>query len=214
MKSLTGKFVGDIVVTPHCLPTFVDGLTGYLSTGALLKKQSPYQDKLGQQIASTSFSLRCRPLHAGFSQKGFITGDGFASEDTDIVEKGVLKTFVLDQYGANKLGHQRMKSDNAYHIVDSGNANLDGMIGSVKKGLLLCRFSGGMPASNGDVSGVAKNSYYIEDGKIQYPVSEVMVSGNIPQMLMSIQSISRESLNFGTSELPWVQFSGLTISGK
>jgi PmbA protein len=80
--------------------------------------------------------------------------------------------------------------------------------------LLLCRFSGGYPAANGDVSGVAKNSYYIENGEIQYPVNECMVSGNIPAMLMNIAEVSAESVNFGTAIYPWIRFGGLTLSGK
>jgi PmbA protein len=213
-KVLNGKFVGDILVTPHCLPTFIGGFTGYLGTGALLKKQSPYQEKLGQKVASEKFTLRCEPLNEDFSSRGFVTGDGFLTENVNIVEKGVLKTFVLDQYGSNKVKQERMKCDNAFRTIDAGDVNLSAMIKSIKRGVLLCRFSGGYPASNGDISGVAKNSYYIENGEIQYPVSEVMVSGNIPQMLLGLRAISKERLNFGSAKLPWIHFDGFTISGK
>ncbi|WP_425290044.1 metallopeptidase TldD-related protein, partial [Shewanella algae] len=77
---------------------------------------------------------------------------------------------------------------------------------------MLCRFSGGYPASNGDISGVAKNSYLIENGEIRGPVSEVMVSANIPNMLNNIVSCSRESINFGSSIAPWMRVSDVTIS--
>ena len=74
------------------------------------------------------------------------------------------------------------------------------------------RFSGGYPSDNGDFSGVAKNSYYIEGGEIKFPIIETMVSGNISQMFMNIISISKESVDFGDSILPWVSFDGVTIS--
>jgi PmbA protein len=214
MKQLTGKFVGDIIVTPHCLPNFISGFLGQLEAGALLKGQSLYQEKINTQVATNQFTLRTRPLAPDFAELGFITSDGFVSRDTDIVDKGILKTFMLDQYGANKLKKPRAGSDDNYHVVDPGSADLKEMIRKVKKGLLLCRFSGGTPSSNGDISGVAKNSYYIENGEILYPVSEVMVSGNIPSMLMNIKEISKETLNFGSSKLPWMSFAGLNISGK
>ena len=86
------------------------------------------------------------------------------------------------------------------------------MISSIDRGILLSRFSGGSPSDNGDFSGVAKNSYYIEKGKIKYPISETMISGNICQMLHNIKDVSKETINFGSSIYPWIQFSGITIS--
>ncbi len=53
------------------------------------------------------------------------------------------------------------------------------MVISIDRGLLLCRFSGGNPFSSGDFSGVAKNSYYIENGEVKYPVSKTVVTGNV-----------------------------------
>jgi len=83
-----------------------------------------------------------------------------------------------------------------------------------KKGILLCRFSGGRPSDNGDFSGVAKNSYYIENGEIRYPISETMVNGNIVEMMNNIKQISSERVNSGYHIYPWIKFDGLTVSGK
>lgn len=213
-RPFEGKFVGDVIITPHCMPTFIDTLTGYLHTGSLLKGQSVYQFKLNEKIAADHFNLRARPLDDRFSIPRFITSDGHASENIDIVSGGVLKTFMLEQYGANKLKKQRAKADDSHHVIDPGSTSLKEMIKSVKRGLLFCRYSNGSPAANGDVAGVAKNSFYIENGEILCPVNECMVSGNIPEMFMKIGSISKETLNFGTAELPWLQVRDLTISGK
>ena len=79
---------------------------------------------------------------------------------------------------------------------------------------MLCRFSGGTPNNNGDFSGVAKNSYYIEDGKIKYPVIETMISANLVEMFKNIVAVSAERINFGNALLPWMLVSGITISGK
>ena len=88
------------------------------------------------------------------------------------------------------------------------------MIKSVERGILLARFSGGYPSDNGDFSGVAKNSYLIENGEIKYPISESMISGNFAEMLKNIKAISKERIDYGFSILPWIQVSGITISGK
>ena len=119
---------------------------------------------------------------------------------------------LLGIYGSNKTGKDRSVNNGGAHIVEPGDKNLEDMISAIDKGILLSRFSGGSPSDNGDFSGVAKNSYYIENGKIKYPISETMISGNICQMLYDIKDISKETINDGSSIYPWIQFSGLTIS--
>ena len=86
------------------------------------------------------------------------------------------------------------------------------MIDNVDQGVLLARFSGGNPASNGDFSGVAKNSYYIENGEIKYPITETMVSGNAKEMFENLDEISKDRIDFGVGILPWISFSDITVS--
>ena len=114
--------------------------------------------------------------------------------------------------GSNKTQQSRAVNNGGAHIVEPGDKALNDMILEIDKGILLSRFSGGSPSDNGDFSGVAKNSYYIENGEIKYPISETMISGNICEMLNNIKDISKETINDGSSIYPWVQFSGLTIS--
>ena len=89
---------------------------------------------------------------------------------------------------------------------------LSEIIKQVERGILLSRFSGGNPANNGDFSGVAKNSYYIENGEIKYTISETMVSGDIREMFENIGEVSSDRINFGSDILPWISFKGITVS--
>jgi PmbA protein len=97
-------------------------------------------------------------------------------------------------------------------IIGPGKTGLDDIVKSVRQGVLLSRFSGGSPSDNGDFSGVAKNSFYIKDGEIQYPISETMVSGNIVDMFHNIKNISKDIVNFGDEIFPWIHFGGITVS--
>ena len=99
-------------------------------------------------------------------------------------------------------------------MVEAGDTPLADLIKQVKKGILLARFSGGSPSDNGDISGVAKNSYLIEDGRIVRPITETMVAGNIGAIFNAIKGISRERINYGSECYPWVLSSGVSISGK
>ena len=66
------------------------------------------------------------------------------------------------------------------------------------------RASFGSPNANGDLSAVLKNSYYIKDGKIRFPISETMMSVNLIDVFNRIKSLSREVYNDGTNILPYV----------
>jgi PmbA protein len=88
------------------------------------------------------------------------------------------------------------------------------MIKKVKKGIIVGRFSGGSPGANGEFSGVAKNGFMIEDGKITSALSETMISGNLADMLNNLVDISKETLEDGNMVVPYMAFDGITVSGK
>jgi PmbA protein len=211
---LTSKFVGDVILMPHCVGDVISFLTGSLRDRAIISGTSIYKDQLGKAVASPLFSLHSRPVSAEISDGYAFTADGYVAADSTIVDHGVLKSGLLSQYGAKKTGRARAVNDGEAYVIDAGGTALADMVKSVKRGLLVARFSGGEPAGNGDFSGVAKNSYLIEDGEIKYPVSETMISGNFAELLKSIVSVSRERVDFGSATLPWIQASGVTVSGK
>tara|TARA_X000001036_G_scaffold297495_1_gene276591 strand:+ start:1598 stop:2884 length:1287 start_codon:yes stop_codon:yes gene_type:complete len=209
---IKGKFIGDIIVTPDCIGDFLSMVESHISDFMIISGRSVYKDKLNEPIASDKLTLHSHPLSEKLDYNYFTTGDGYACKNSTIIDRGILKTLLLGIYGANKTGRDRAVNNGGAHIVEPGDKALGDMISTIDKGILLSRFSGGSPSDNGDFSGVAKNSYYIENGKIKYPISETMISGNICKMLHDIQDISKETINDGSSIYPWIQFSGLTIS--
>lgn len=214
-RPVCGKFIGDIVIAPECLGDFLSFMTeNALRDNALISGTSYYKDTVGKQIASAGFTLSSQPLSAEMAAGYFITPDGRKAGDLSIIENGVLRTFILSQYGARKTGLPMVSNAGGCYSVAPGNVGYKALIKSITRGLLITRFSGGKPSQSGDFSGVVKNSYYIENGELKFPVSETMIAGNIPQMFMNINGISKERVNFGNALHPWISFSGITISGK
>jgi PmbA protein len=166
---------------------------------------------LGKQVASPLLTLSSEPnsVEAGYS----FTGDGFRAENCNLIENGVLKNFTLGLYGSNKSGKPRCPSGGGALIVRNGSSALNDMVADVKKGILLGRFSGGNPSDNGDFSGVAKNSYLIENGKITRPVGETMIAGNVGNVFKDIRAVSKEEINYGFGIMPWVLSGNITVSG-
>lgn len=213
-EQIPEKFMGDVIITPECLPDIIGSFMGYISGYSLITKTSVYQDKLNKKIADERLNLISMPRSEDMAYGYCYTSDGFEAKNTPIIENGVLKNFVLDLYSSNKTGLKRSDTEGGFNVIDPGEKSYEELIRSTKRGILLCRFSGGSPSQNGDFSGVAKNSYYIENGKIKFAISETMVSGNIVEMLNEIEDISKERVNNGYSTMPWIKFNNLTVSGK
>jgi PmbA protein len=207
-----GKFVGDLVVTPDCLGSFLSPISRYLGDEALISGTSIYQDRLGERVADPALTIHSRPRSDEMAAPSFFTRDGFVCEDATVIDQGVLRTFLLSHYGARKTGLSRAANEGDAWVVEPGQVELEELVRSVDQGVLLCRFSGGRPSASGDFSGIAKNSYLISKGKLGPPLSETMVSGNLVRLLEQLRGVSKERVHFGYAVFPWVAMSGATIS--
>lgn len=213
-RQLPESFTGKVIFTPEAMSTVVGTTMRFLSDVPLMLGTSPYKDKLNTQIADSRLNIYCHPHSSLLPAGPDFTGDGYLTHDMTLIENGVLRSYLLSLYGSRKTGLERSVNFGSNVIISAGDTPLEEMILGIDEGLLLCRFSGGNPSENGDFSGVAKNSYYIKDGRIQFPVSETMVSGNITDMLNSIEAISTERINCGYNIMPWTCFNGLNVTGK
>lgn len=213
-QPIKGKFVGDVIITPDCLGDMLWFLVSSVSDGPMISGTSIYKDSLNKPVASPLLSIHCNPVSDEICDGYFVTPDGYKAHNMTLVDHGVLKSYMLSLYGSRKTGKDRAANSGGGWIVDPGNTSYDDIIKSVRRGILMARFSGGYPSASGDFSGIAKNSYLIEDGEIKYPISESMVSGNFADMLMNVIAVSKERVDSGTSILPYVAVSGATISGK
>jgi len=212
--SIEHQFEGDIIITPDCMGEMLEPIVNHLRDHYLITEASLFKDKLNTKIASEKLTLRSNPVFKTSAIKSFINEDGYKNENAVIIEKGILKTFLLTLYGSKKTGKNRALTDGSNLSVDSGSASLSEMIKNTSKGIILGRFAGGYPSANGDFSGSAKNSYYIENGEIKFPVKEIMISGNVFRMLQDIVEVSKESVDFGYCKYPWMKVKNITVSGK
>jgi PmbA protein len=210
------KFVGKVIVTPACSDMIWHTLLScFLSDASMIEGTSRWKDALGTKVADSKLTFSASPLHPSVVSGERFTSDGFESRNTDLIKDGVLKSFALSLYGANKTGKPRAHTTAFSNIeVAAGNTPLADMIKSVDRGILLNRFSGASPGPGGDVSGVAKNSFLIENGKVSGALKETMVSFNITDVLMNIPFVSKERCENGVTILPWCCFDGITISGN
>jgi PmbA protein len=212
-KPAPEKFIGDIIITPDCLHSLIGTIASALSGNALFAGTTPYKDRRGEKIASQKFSLLNRPRSPGFPAGSDFDGYGVPTGDLDVIKDGVLNEFLIDFFMARKLGIQQTAGAWNF-VVPPGETPISDMIAQTRRGIILSRFSGGNPNSNLDFSGVAKNSFYIEDGEVKYALGETMVSGNFQNLMQQIHMISSESVNFGDGSFPYLAASGVTVSAR
>ncbi|MCL2498404.1 MAG: TldD/PmbA family protein [Symbiobacteriaceae bacterium] len=209
-----GKFTGPVIFTPTCVGEFLYNVMRLFAGEApLIQKTALWRDQLGQQVASSKLTFGSYPHDPRIICGAPFTNDGYLAADMDFIKEGVLKSFLLSRYGSKKTGLPRSANLSGDLIVAPGDANLAEMIAGIEHGLIVNRFSGGAPAGNGDFSGVAKNSFIIQDGKIVGPLNETMISGNLAEIVQNIIAISQETVCDGGSVLPWIAAGGITISG-
>ena len=214
-KTTEGKFTGTMLLCPGCLNDFMGSIVDkFASDTTILEGTSIWKDAIGTKVADERLTVSFAPCHEDVVCGQSYTTEGFIAEDFDFIKNGKLESFVTSLYIANKTGVQRAKNSGGNMVIEAGDKSLDEIIAGIEKGILVGRFSGGDPAQNGDFSGVAKNSFLIENGKISCAVSETMISGNLAEMLNNLVAISKERVADGYSVLPYAAFDGITVSGK
>jgi PmbA protein len=214
-KSLEGKFEGTVILTPGAASNFIGMLiSNYVSDGVVIDGTSLWLDKVGEQVASDKLTISKKPFDDRIVCGERATQDGFLTEEVTLIDKGVLKTHSLSLYAANKTGRPVVKNTGWSLVVEPGDKPLSDIIKSVDKGLILGGYSGGEPGANGEFSGVAKNSFYIENGEIKYALSETMVNGNLGDIFKNVRDISKELVCDGSSVVPYIAVDGVVISGK
>ena len=211
----SGKFLGKLLITPACLMDIIlMTLNIFISDSSIIDGTSPWKSKLGKQVTSDKLTISTKPLDPQIVCGERFTTEGFKSADMDIIKDGVLQSFMLSNYASRKTGFPRALNSSGNLFVKPGSKSYNELVKSVDRGVLLNRFSGGQPSTNGDFSGIAKNSFLIEDGKITDALSETMISGNLIDLLNSIIGVSTETICDGYASLPYILFDGVTVSGK
>lgn len=159
-KPIPDSFIGDIVLLPYITgELLVSFINSHLGNAGILFKSSRFPDHLGEKIFDEKLTVHTRPLDPELSSASLVTPDGFLAENATIIDKGVLKHYLISLYAAKKTGMKRTVGPCNSLVIEPGINQIDDIIKNVKKGVLCARLSYGNPNANGDISGVLKNSY-------------------------------------------------------
>ncbi|MEG7596540.1 metalloprotease PmbA [Vibrio cholerae] len=174
------------------------GLIGHLvmaiSGGNLYRKSSFLLDHLGKTILPTWFNISERPhVMRGLASSPF-DSEGVRTQDLEIITDGVLATYLLTSYAARKMNMTPTGHAGGIHnwYVKSTGQNYQQMLKELGTGLLVTEVMGqGVNVVTGDYSRGAAG-FWVENGEIKYPVSEITIAGNLKQMLQHIVAVGSD----------------------
>lgn len=165
-----------------------------ISGGNLYRKASFLVNHLGRSIFSNKITIHEQPhLLKGLGSAPF-DDEGVITRDRTLVSNGILQGYLLGSYSARKLGMQTTGNAGGAHniLLETSQLSLKDLIKQMGRGLLVTELLGqGVNLVTGDYSRGAVG-FWIENGKIQYPVEEITIASNLRDMFKNIVSISND----------------------
>ncbi|SHO54862.1 metalloprotease PmbA [Vibrio quintilis] len=192
-KLKTGKY--PVMFAPEVATGLIGHFVSAISGGNLYRKSSFLLDQLGQKIFPDWFCIAEKPhVLRGLASTPF-DSEGLATRDIDIVTDGVLATYLLTSYSARKLDMTPTGHAGGIHnwfVRSSGEQDFTQMLKELGTGFLVTEVMGqGVNIVTGDYSRGAAG-FWVENGEIQYPVSEITIASNLKDMFSQIIAIGND----------------------
>jgi PmbA protein len=214
-----------VVFDPETAASLLAHLASAVSGGSVYRKASFLAGRLGETVASPNVTVvddARRPR--GLGSRPF-DGEGVPAARHVVVERGVLKTYLLDSYAARKLslettGNARRglgsgpSAGATNFYLEPGTDSPEAIIASVPSGLYVTELIGfGVNGVTGDYSRGAAG-IWIENGELAYPVEEVTISGNLLSMLHDIEMVGDDLKFRGRVAAPTLKVGRMTVAGS
>lgn len=189
---------------------------GAISGGALYRRASFLLDRVGEEVFAPIVSAHQRPFIPRGAASSAYDQEGVATRERTLVERGVLRGYLLGSYSARKLGLQTTgNAGGVYNLVVEPTfaGGLDALAREMGEGLIVTELLGhGANLVTGDYSRGA-SGFWVENGVIAYPVQELTIAGNLREMFRGLRAIGDDLDVRGTVRCGSVLIEGLTIAG-
>lgn len=194
----------------------ISHLTGAISGGSLYRKSSFLLDHLGKQVLPDWFQISERPHLLKRLASTPFDSEGVRTQDLEIIQDGVLQTYLLTSYSGRKMGMQSTGHAGGIHnwlVKPNLTGGLTALLRQMGTGLLVTDVMGqGVNIVTGDYSRGAAG-FWVENGEIQYPVAEITVAGQLQDMLKNIVAVAddvehRSNIHTGSILLDKMKISG------
>ena len=203
-------------------------LINAIKADSVQRDQSPFKGKIGEIVASENLTIYDDGLFPGGLRTWAFDGEGVPHQKTAVIEKGILRNFLYDNYSAKKeakestgnaaragyLSTPSIDTTN-FHIMP-GNKTSDQMLSEVDDGLIIYYLQGAHSSNpiSGEFSVVATPAWKIKKGEITHCSRGVMLAGNIFEVLKNISLVGSNERQMGQLISPWIQVENVRVIGK
>jgi PmbA protein len=210
-KIMSGKY--PVIIENRVVSNMLGPLYNALNGFSLYNKQSFLIGKQNKPVASAKLTITDDPLiESGFGSRLF-DSEGLAAVKRPIIEEGVLRNYYIDDYYGKKLAMKPTSGSASNVVFPPGKRNMDEMIKSMKKGIVITGFNGGnCNGSTGDFS-YGIEGLLIADGKIVHPVNEMNITGNMNDFWFSLTEVGNDPLQNDSFMTPSMMFENVDLSG-
>lgn len=228
VKSLNSRKIGtcklDVIFEADCAKSLLKIFAGAINGKSIAQSSTFLKDKLRKQVFRREIQIINDPVSDGIGKLTF-DDEGTLTKKLHLVEDGILQTWLLDIYNANKLNlssngtARRSGKGSIYpscsnlYIKSSNQISEKEIIQCIKKGLYVTEIFGfGVNSVTGDYSQGARG-FMIENGQITFPVSEITIAGNLKSMFENM--IAADNITFKDYiNSPSLFVGEMTVSGK
>ena len=198
------------------LGTLVQALSG----GALYRQSSFLLKSLGKQVLPSHIDIDEDPFVKRGKGSSPFDDEGVRVAPRRVIEGGRVEAYFLSTYTARKLGMRTTgNAGGSHNLVMRSRAtrrsdDLDGMLRALGRGLFVTELMGqGVNYVTGDYSrGVS--GFWVENGRIAYPVHEITIAGNMKKMLRDIQAVGADTYNYGAKTVGSVLIGKMKVAGS
>jgi len=210
-KIESGKMT--MIVENRTAGQLLSPLISALYGSAIQQKNSFLIDKLGQKVASEKLTIIDDPFIVSGRGSTLFDSEGLATKKRMVFDKGVLREYYIDTYYGRKLNMEPNSGSTTNLVFESGDKDLEGLIASIERGILVTGFNGGNSnGSTGDFS-FGIDGFLIGKGRIVRPVSEMNITGNMKQLWMDLAEVGTDVYEASSRRTPSLLFNNVDFSG-
>ncbi|GHV47434.1 modulator protein [Bacteroidia bacterium] len=210
-KTASGKY--RMVVDNLNSTRLVSPLISALYGSSIQQKNSFLLDKLNEKVLGGNVTLIDDPHRAKSPGARYFDNEGIATKQRSVFENGILKTYYIDTYYGNKLEIAPTISSPSILVLQPGNKDVEGLVASVDKGILVTGFNGGNSnSSTGDFS-YGIEGFLIEKGKLTQPINEMNITGNFLTLWNDLAEAGNDPRETSSWKIPSLLFNNVNFSG-
>ena len=188
-----------------------------ISGGSLYRKSSFLLDHLGKQVLPDWFNISERPHLLRRLASTPFDSEGVRTQDREIVEDGILQTYLVTSYSGKKLGMPSTGHAGGIHnwlVKPNLTGGLTALLRQMGTGLLVTDVMGqGVNIVTGDYSRGA-SGFWVENGEIQYPVAEITIAGQLQDMLKNMVAVAEDIEHRSNIQTGSILLDKMKISGN